>query len=77
MAAVQLNIAAALLGLEQYAAAADSCSAVLQLQRDSIKALLRRAKAYGHMHEYAVCTGCHPVHRLPRKCCVPSQNRSW
>ena len=57
MAAVHLNIAAAELGLHQFAAAAGSCSAALLLQRDSVKALLRRAKAYGHMHEYAVRAG--------------------
>ena len=51
---VLLNIAAVQLARQEFAAAADSCSAALKLQPDNIKGLVRRAKCYSNMHEYKV-----------------------
>jgi hypothetical protein len=63
MAVACLNIAAAHMAQQHFAAAADGCSHALQLQPDSVKGLVRRARCYSRMHEYAVSASmqaCNP-----------------
>lgn len=55
-ATVQLNIAAAHLGLKQFAAAAEYCSTAISLQPKNVKGFLRRAKCHCFMHNYQVTT---------------------
>ncbi len=55
-ATVQLNIAAVQLGLKQFAAAAQSCSAAISSQPNNVKGFIRRAKCHCFMHEYQVST---------------------
>eukprot|EP00884_Botryococcus_braunii_P009708 jgi/Botrbrau1/18739/Bobra.0386s0062.1 len=50
---VYLNIAAACMGLRQYGQAVTYSTKALDLQPQNAKALMRRAKAYMYLHEYA------------------------
>lgn len=52
--AVYLNLAAVRLSLKQYRQASQDCTKALELQPGNVKALLRRAKAFMYLHEYAV-----------------------
>ncbi len=51
---VLLNMAAALLALEEYGEAAQRCGQVLELQADNTSALIRRAKAKAARRDYEV-----------------------
>ena len=52
--AVLLNLAALYLATKEFADAAKCCTQALELEGCCAKALLRRAKARMHMHEYKV-----------------------
>lgn len=51
---VLLNIAAVHLATERHGQAVDYCARVLATEPTHIKALMRRAKALAHRHEYEV-----------------------
>ncbi len=50
------NRAACHVGLGQYAQAVQDCSACLELDPDYHKALVRRAKCYGHLNKWHECS---------------------